>query len=438
MRKRIMALFLALATVAAPLAPTMPAMAAETGRDFETAWEIDLNEEVSRTVYFKSEKFKFSLPSSGYLEITGEHSGSGIDFEIWCKTPQKTDRVKSSKVFLKKEAVKFGETLTKGDYYLSVYSNELESKFSFKMSFTPNPESFPESGFGINNDFDSASKISFEKTYKAQLATNDYIDYYTFDMETKGKAFISVDSSVDLKYAIFNEQEREVISKEYRVDPATGKLSFVRDEALDAGTYYVRILINYYSSDVSPYGPYSFTLSKKDPGAVNYINLKSLTAKNLNYNGKNQSPQLTVKDAKGKAVAKSGYTVEYNPKNVKKVGKYTVTITGKGNYKGSVTGSFFVYPASTGITSLTPIKNGFTVKYKKNTADTTGYQIQYATDKSFKNPSSIMVKKNTVLSQKIDYLLSKKTFYVRIRTYKDLNGMRLFSDWSSVKSVKTK
>ena len=35
-------------------------------------------------------------------------------------------------------------------------------------------------------------------------------------------------------------------------------------------------------------------------------------------------------------------------------------------------------------------------------------------------------------------LKAKKKYYVRIRTYKTVNGKKVYSSWSKVKSVKTK
>lgn len=52
-------------------------------------------------------------------------------------------------------------------------------------------------------------------------------------------------------------------------------------------------------------------------------------------NGKNKTPSVIVKDSKGNVLAeKTDYTVKYS-KEMKKPGKYTVTVTFKGKYEGS-------------------------------------------------------------------------------------------------------
>ena len=78
------------------------------------------------------------------------------------------------------------------------------------------------------------------------------------------------------------------------------------------------------------------------------------------------------------------------------------------------------------------------VKWKKNTAGN-GYQIQYSTSKKFaKGNKTKTISKNKTTSYTIKKLKKKKTYYVRIRTYKKVSGKTYYSEWSSVKKVKIK
>lgn len=103
-----------------------------------------------------------------------------------------------------------------------------------------------------------------------------------------------------------------------------------------------------------------------------------------------------------------------------------------------------INPKGTSIKSVSAAKKGFTVKYKKQATQTTGYQIQYATDKNFKkNKKTVTVKKNKTTSVKVKKLKAKKKYYVRVRTYKNVkdtdgNAKKLYSSWSKTKTVKTK
>ena len=154
------------------------------------------------------------------------------------------------------------------------------------------------------------------------------------------------------------------------------------------------------------------------------------------YNGKAHEPAVTITDSKGKTISSKYYTLLY--KNNKNVGFATVTVKFSGRYSGSKKLSFEIRPAGTGISKLISSKKSITVKWKKQTAQTTGYQIQYATDSKYsKDKKTVSVKDNKTVSKKISDLKAGKKYYVRIRTYKTVNGINLFSSWSETKSVKT-
>ncbi|MFR8616964.1 MAG: fibronectin type III domain-containing protein [Anaerostipes hadrus] len=48
------------------------------------------------------------------------------------------------------------------------------------------------------------------------------------------------------------------------------------------------------------------------------------------------------------------------------------------------------------------------------------------------------ISKNKTTSYTIKKLKKKKTYYVRIRTYKKVSGKTYYSEWSSMKKVKIK
>lgn len=83
-------------------------------------------------------------------------------------------------------------------------------------------------------------------------------------------------------------------------------------------------------------------------------------------------------------------------------------------------------------------KKSVKVTWKKVTG-IKGYQIQYSTNKKFKKGNkTITVKSTKSTSATIKKLKSKKKYYVRMRTYKVVNGKKVYSAWSKAKSVKVK
>ena len=167
-----------------------------------------------------------------------------------------------------------------------------------------------------------------------------------------------------------------------------------------------------------------------------------LKATSLTYNGKVRTPKVIVKDRTGKTLVKNtDYTVSY-AKGRKYVGKYAVKITFKGKYSGTKTLYFTIKPKATSISSLKAGSKKFTVKWKKQATQTTGYQVQYSASSKFSKVKTVTVGKNTTVSKKISKLSGKKKYYVRVRTYKTvkINGksIRIYSGWSKAKTVTTK
>ena len=165
---------------------------------------------------------------------------------------------------------------------------------------------------------------------------------------------------------------------------------------------------------------------------------KATCATEYVYDGKTKKPEVTVTDANGKKVSKSEYALSYTG-NCKNVGTYTVKITFKNNYAGTLKKTFTVVPKGTNLKSVKSGKKQMAVQWSKQNIQTTGYQLQYAADKSFKkNLKAVTIKNNKVTSRKISKLVGKKKYYVKIRTYKKVAGKTYYSKWSTVKSVTTK
>ena len=161
------------------------------------------------------------------------------------------------------------------------------------------------------------------------------------------------------------------------------------------------------------------------------------------YNGKVQCPDEVVKDRTGKALTGGmDYNVSYS-KGMKNVGKYTVKVTFKENYSGSKSMTYSINPKGTSVSKVTAAKKGFKVTWKKQKTQTTGYQVQYSTDKNFKkNNKTVTISKNSTTSKSVGKLKAKKKYYVRVRTYKTVKfggkSVKLYSGWSKAKSVTTK
>ena len=95
-------------------------------------------------------------------------------------------------------------------------------------------------------------------------------------------------------------------------------------------------------------------------------------------------------------------------------------------------------PATVKVSKTKAKKNGIVVTWK-TAKDVTGYEIQLATDKKFKkNKKTVTVAKKNASKKTVKKLKSKKKYYVRVRSYKIVNGKKVYGKWSKIKTVKTK
>ena len=170
-------------------------------------------------------------------------------------------------------------------------------------------------------------------------------------------------------------------------------------------------------------------------GAKDISGAKVTVASKVTFTGTSRKPAVTVKLSGKELVKNTDYTVKYS--NNKAIGKATVTIKGKGKYTGVIKKTFKIVPMKQVITSVTAKTKAFAVKWTKD-LNVDGYQIKYSTKSDFSGGKSVYVKKNTTVSKTFTGLTAKKTYYVKVRSYKTVNGTKYYSSWSSAKKVKTK
>lgn len=149
--------------------------------------------------------------------------------------------------------------------------------------------------------------------------------------------------------------------------------------------------------------------------------------------------------AKGKITYKSSNTkvATVNSKGkvkIKGTGKVTISITAKETsaYKKQTKKvTIYAVPGKRDIKKLSSGKKKLTVQWKKdNRSD--GYQVQYSTDKKFKkNVKSVNVSKKSTKAT-VKKLKKGKTYWVRMHSYKKINGKKYYSGWGKVKSVKVR
>ena len=154
----------------------------------------------------------------------------------------------------------------------------------------------------------------------------------------------------------------------------------------------------------------------------------------LTYNGKVRTPLVQNVKLNNKVLTKDkDYTVEY--KNNKDVGKATIVLTGAGEYKGVKEINFNINPKNASKIKYKAGKKKIKVSWKKATG-VSKYQVRYKASKSKK-----WIVKN-VSPKKASYTIKKlkkgKKYKIQVRTYKKVGKTNYYSNWSKVKTVKSK
>lgn len=67
-----------------------------------------------------------------------------------------------------------------------------------------------------------------------------------------------------------------------------------------------------------------------------------------------------------------------------------------------------------------------------------GYVVEYALKASFKGSKAVMIKKGTTVSKTLKKLKSKKTYYIRVKAYKTINGEKIYTGIGAKKKVRVK
>ena len=328
--------------------------------------------------------------------------------------------------------------LTKGIYYLNIKPKFTVNYGTININYYYGFIESDSYEIENNNSKSKATKLKMNDVISGYIGDEDYSsgnnDYFKVKME-KGHIY---EFQIRGYYTL--EKDNVLVTL---INPKNEKFSdlnwlqwedynyaYMYFQALYDGYYYLRL------SGTNTSGINWYDIWVYDCGYYLENTKISLSNTSYTYTGEAIKPKVTVKHGSKTLKKDKDYTVSY--KNNTKVGTATVTITGKGDYVGTVTKTFKINPKKTTINSLTAGSKKFTVKWSKKTVQTSGYQIRYSTSSSMSNAKTKTITKNTTTSATISGLSAKKNYYVQVRTYKNFNGKKYYSGWSDVKKIKTK
>ena len=181
--------------------------------------------------------------------------------------------------------------------------------------------------------------------------------------------------------------------------------------------------------DYTGYTSKNFTITKRAMagGTVS-------VASSVSFTGSNITPSVTVKVAGRTLTSGTDYTVSYS--NNKNVGTSNVYVYGKGNYSGSLSAKFDIVPAKQQIQKLETRYKGFYIDWAQK-GSATGYDVEYSVNANMSGAVSKHLTASKPDTLTVSGLAGNKTYYVRVRSYTNVNGKVYYGAWSDVKSIKT-
>ena len=181
--------------------------------------------------------------------------------------------------------------------------------------------------------------------------------------------------------------------------------------------------------DYTGYTSKNFTITKRAMagGTVS-------VASSVSFTGSNITPSVTVKVAGRTLTNGTDYTVSYS--NNKNVGTSNVYVYGKGNYSGSLSAKFDIVPAKQQIQKLETKYKGFYIDWAQK-GSATGYDVEYSVNSNMSGAVSKHLTANKPDTLTVSGLAGGKVYYVRVRSYTNVNGKVYYGAWSDVKSIKT-
>ena len=330
---------------------------AEAGNDIDNATSISLNTKYTGTLSDNNDAdfYKITLNEAGLFSIKGIFRTRCVVWRIYDDFGTKLDsRGWNIDSLSQRGSFEYSRNLTKGTYYISIDRDVwgTTGAYSFTLGHKSANESFVEDQGGSNNNSDDANQIALNKTYKGQIALNDEEDWYKFTVPKKETVKVIGRAQNSVGWKIYEETDGIMTSVWDRWND-----SLESDIDLNAGDYYLVV----YKRDSANY---QFKLQTHTHSWKNEITKATLTENGTiiprcacgetgtiktiycpktirlsktkyKYNGYAQKPTVKVIGSDGKVISPSYYKVTYS-RGLTAKGKYTVKITFKGRYSGSV------------------------------------------------------------------------------------------------------
>ncbi len=321
-------------------------------------------------------------------------------------------------------------------YLMHAYIGDSQSDFASEYAISSVRE-------WLNNDFYSTAFSDSEKACITQAENLDNHDpletAFDYDSTNDNVFLLSVDDLNNSAYGFTDDASRMAKSTDY----AKAQGAYSDSDGYTIWSLRSPCTITSYSSynlyyfchrSISASGSnltYEYVSENNAIRPALQLNFTSYDAMNASQSSSSSDTSAATTDATAVASTDATATATATATDTSSTSSSSTT--------SSTSSTSTSKPKKTSIKKVTsPKKKQIKVTWNKKSS-VTGYQVQYATNKKFtKNKKTVTIKKASTTSKTIKGLKSKKTYYVRVRTYKTVNGKKIYSNWSTVKKVTTK
>lgn len=289
-----------------------------------------------------------------------------------------------------------------------------------------------------NNDYNGTTGYS-NIVYK-KVVPNKVVNLKVSSIK-KDSVKLSYDKVSTTGYEIYRSTDNKKWSKITTISK-NSTLTYTNKKLKANKTYYYKVRAYKTVSGKKVYGSYSSVLKVKtapDKGKLS-VSLKDYNALNINVNsikGASKYKLYRSNDNKNFTLLKEVSSGTYIDSEVE-LGKtyyYKVKACNSNNTCGSYSSvsKLKVTPKKPSI-SLSTASKKVTIKTKLITTD--GYEVYRSTSKKGKYTKVGEINKETLLLENITK--KRKTYYYKIRSYIIKDGKKIYSSYSSIKSIKSK
>ena len=132
-----------------------------------------------------------------------------------------------------------GRDLTAGTYFVVVEMRYETGNYKFTPQFVSAGETFKEKKGGSDNTLAKANTFKLRDLVNAQIAVNDNIDCFKFNLASAGKVEFVLSSGVTMKIKLYDAKKNEIASKNVYTDSVTGSYSGTLAFDLFRGDYFI-------------------------------------------------------------------------------------------------------------------------------------------------------------------------------------------------------